>query len=105
VHPEALRSARALGQLNLGVDVLALAPSGVKALKGGAIFEARLGEAGAQVIECDRLGALWRPLGEGLRQGLGLGREGAGGIAGPLTLLFLGARVDRDLTTALLIRG
>ena len=55
-----------LGQGDLGVDLLALAPGGAQALEGGAVLEPVLGEEVVEVVDLDRLGALGGPGVEGL---------------------------------------
>ena len=74
----------ALRQGGLGVDVLTVAPGRPQSLEGGAVFEARLGEALIEVGGIEGLGSRRGPLGEG-RGGRGChGGEGAGGVEGPL---------------------
>ena len=73
-----------LGQGDLGVDLLALAPGGAQALEGGAVLEAVLGEEVVEVGDLDRLGALGRPGVEGFGGWGGVLGEGAAGVLGPL---------------------
>ncbi len=93
-------------QRDLGVDRLALAPGGAEALEDGAVAEPCLGQAVVEELHLDRLRALRGPGLDRLWRRLGLGRERAAGVAGPLALLrrvALGAGVDRQLAQAQLV--
>ena len=93
VDAEALgRLGLLVGQDDLGVDLLAVAPGSAQALEGGAVVEAVLGEALVEVVDLDRLGPLRRPGARVARRPRRLGSESVPlGVAGPLGRL-LGSR-------------
>ena len=67
------------------VDLAAAPPDARDALERRAVVEAELGEPVVEAVGVEGLGALRRPLRGGVR-GVGLGREVAGGVTGPLEL-------------------
>ena len=82
-----------LGERDLGVDLLAVAPGGGQALEGGAVVEAGLGEALVEVVDLERLGALRAARRPGARRrpaaSRGERRRWRGGSTPPLAVAVL----------------
>ncbi len=93
-----------LPQRHLREHLLPPPPGGLGVLEGRPVVKAHLSQALIEALQLDRLGSLGRP-GPALGQGDGPLGEDTLGVAGPLLLLALWPRVDRDLPlTALAAR-
>ena len=78
----------AVGETDVGVDVLTGAPGGVQALEERAVLIAEVGEGVVEAGYLDRGGAGRRPGAEAGGDGVPVGMaEHAGGVTGPLVLI------------------
>ncbi len=96
-----------LGQGDLGVADVTVAPGGAQALEDGAVLVALVGEGVVEAVQRDGGGAGGRPGGEGVAGAGGGGRgEDGGGVPGPGGVVVgVRAGVDGDGPAARVVGG
>ncbi len=95
--------ADALGQPDVGVDLVALAPGGGQPSEGGPVGQSPLRESIVEILDGDRLRVRRRPGHECLAGNGGAWPQGAGGVVGPLVVP--GPRVDVHRAPTVGVRG